>query len=235
MKYDKRDLNILALTIYGEARSEPWEGKIAVAWSVRNRAEADLWGDGKSDWWGEGVAGVCLKDWQYSCWKDEPIGQGNRLRAFLVEGDTERGELRNDPPTEGNLLACWHVAKEVLEDRVPDPTHGSTHYFADYIPMPKWAQGKKPVAVFGVHKFYNDVEPGYEVPRAPAEPVLRAGDSGLIVRRFQVALNQAWPRIEADGEYGPRTIEAVKLFQRAHGLVDDGIVGPKTWGKLKGE
>lgn len=170
MRYDKRDLNILALTIYGEARSETREGKVAVAWSVRNRAEADLWKDDKRDWWGEGIANVCLQNWQYSCWKDEPIGQGNRLRAFLVDGDTQRAELRSDPPSEGNLLACWHAAKEVLEDRAPDPTKGSTHYFADYIATPKWARGKKPAAVFGVHKFYNDVEPGYTPPHGRPPP-----------------------------------------------------------------
>ena len=37
----------------------------------------------------------------------------------------------------------------------------------------------------------------------------------------------------ADGEYGPGTEAAVQEFQRAEGLVDDGIVGPITWGRLR--
>lgn len=35
-----------------------------------------------------------------------------------------------------------------------------------------------------------------------------------------------------DGKFGPRTKSAVRAFQRAHGLVDDGIVGPKTLSEL---
>jgi hypothetical protein len=33
--------------------------------------------------------------------------------------------------------------------------------------------------------------------------------------------------------YGPQTKEVVRQYQRARGLKDDGIVGPRTWGKLE--
>ena len=39
---------------------------------------------------------------------------------------------------------------------------------------------------------------------------------------------------ELDGVYGRRTIQAVKAFQRAHGLEVDGIVGPLTMQALTG-
>lgn len=37
---------------------------------------------------------------------------------------------------------------------------------------------------------------------------------------------------KADGIFGPNTDKAVKAFQRANGLSQDGDIGPKTWAKL---
>ena len=41
------------------------------------------------------------------------------------------------------------------------------------------------------------------------------------------------PRYGADGDFGSETLAAVRSFQRRHGLVVDGICGPKTWAKLE--
>jgi murein L,D-transpeptidase YcbB/YkuD len=50
------------------------------------------------------------------------------------------------------------------------------------------------------------------------------------VKWLQTALNVlgANPPLDVDGEYGPRTTEAVLQFQKANGLVIDGWVGDLT-------
>jgi len=59
---------------------------------------------------------------------------------------------------------------------------------------------------------------------APARRTLRRGDYGA-----DVAVVQRQVGARADGDFGPLTEAAVKAWQRARGLYDDGIVGPKTW------
>jgi len=54
--------------------------------------------------------------------------------------------------------------------------------------------------------------------------ILKKGSSGA-----SVVLLQQFLKISADGDFGQKTEVAVKAWQKANGLVDDGIVGPKTW------
>jgi len=60
---------------------------------------------------------------------------------------------------------------------------------------------------------------------------LKKGSTGLSVRILQQALLDAGyplPRYGVDGIFGGETETAVKAFQKAHGLKNDGIVGPET-------
>ena len=53
-------------------------------------------------------------------------------------------------------------------------------------------------------------------------------------REIQQALkNAGFYQGTVDGRSGPVTKDAVKEFQRVHGLTDDGVVGRQTWLKLK--
>ncbi len=64
---------------------------------------------------------------------------------------------------------------------------------------------------------------------APAEHTSGKGST----RQVQQALkNAGFYQGNVDGKMGPMTKEAVKEFQRVHGLKDDGVVGKQTWTKL---
>lgn len=64
---------------------------------------------------------------------------------------------------------------------------------------------------------------------------LRKGDEGQGVTMLQKLLienGESLPKYGVDGDFGAETLKAVKSFQKKHGLVVDGIVGPKTWKAL---
>ena len=63
---------------------------------------------------------------------------------------------------------------------------------------------------------------------ATGEPTLRRGAKGESVDFVQEKIGLK----PVDGEFGAKTEAAVREFQRQHGLVPDGIVGPKTWATL---
>ena len=65
-----------------------------------------------------------------------------------------------------------------------------------------------------------------------AYPVLRKGSKGVYVEVLQKKLNDAGYNLAVDGDFGNKTLEAVKDYQKVNGLVVDGIVGAKTWEKL---
>ena len=65
-----------------------------------------------------------------------------------------------------------------------------------------------------------------------AYPVLRKGSNGVYVEVLQKKLNDAGYNLAVDGDFGNKTLEAVKDYQKVNGLVVDGIVGVKTWEKL---
>lgn len=61
---------------------------------------------------------------------------------------------------------------------------------------------------------------------------LKKGSKGDEVEVLQHLLNVEGVKVTIDGDFGPKTETAVKVFQMAKGLVNDGIVGPATWKAL---
>jgi hypothetical protein len=58
------------------------------------------------------------------------------------------------------------------------------------------------------------------------------GDKLPNVGVLQKLLNRAGSKLDSDGIFGPKTLAAVRHFQRARHLSPDGIVGEETWPRL---
>ena len=70
----------------------------------------------------------------------------------------------------------------------------------------------------------------YEEPEVDYKQTIKQGSRGPLVAEVQEKLDIN----PADGIFGPGTAKIVKHWQSSNGLVADGIVGPKTLGKLLG-
>ena len=78
-------------------------------------------------------------------------------------------------------------------------------------------------------------EPAETETPTQAMPTVRRGDRSGAVRTLQqglLALGYELPKYGADGDFGAETEKAVKAFQKASGLSQDGVVGKKTWAAL---
>jgi spore germination cell wall hydrolase CwlJ-like protein len=129
-------LQLLAMLIWGEARGESKEGKIAVAWTVKNRVLA-------RKWWGKTWANVILGRWQYSCFWEK------------VPSKMLRSPLKHD--TQAVWDDCVGVAEGVYDGTIPDPSDGATHYYEIHMKVaPDWAERLEYKEQIGNHKFYKE-------------------------------------------------------------------------------
>lgn len=67
-----------------------------------------------------------------------------------------------------------------------------------------------------------------------AAEVIRKGDTGASVEALQLLLNGYGYTLEVDGDFGAKTLKAVKAYQQKNSLEVDGIVGENTWRALLG-
>lgn len=83
--------------------------------------------------------------------------------------------------------------------------------------------------------------PGEKPPSGPAPTnggppfpgtSIKKGSQGMLVRRVQERLRATGWEVVADGKFGDETDRVVRSFQRRKGLLDDGVVGRKTWNAL---
>ncbi len=133
MKFTAKDVEIMARTIYGEARGESPLGKKAVGHVLINRAR-------RGGWFGKTVSQCALYPQQFSCWnQNDP----NRVKMQGVDlGDPLYRE-------------CMLAALEAMGDPDNDPTHGSHHYHTHNV-SPKWSKGHSYLSIGG-HRFYSGI------------------------------------------------------------------------------
>ena len=141
------EIEVLARTIFGEARGEPVEGQIAVAYCIVHRAQIakeyvsrtlhrhPLYGNGT-------IRAACQAPLQFSCWNDGDPTKARMLAVTLA-----------DP-----AYRCAHdIAEKVIKGEAEDGLPGTTHYFnPDVVAAPKWAAGL-PYTTIGHHRFFRDV------------------------------------------------------------------------------
>ncbi len=142
---------VLLMTLWGEGRSQPVEGRIAIGCVIRNRVAIQKTGQ-------DSYAAVCLAPYQFSCWNKE----GGHVNYESVMGMSRRlanGDEIHDPI----VRECGWIAHGIIGQWLRDNVNGSTHYFSPSAMkppgrVPGWAQGKTPTAVVGDHWFYARVK-----------------------------------------------------------------------------
>ena len=132
---DESDVLVMAQTIWGEARGESNEGQYAIGHVIKNRFDSNKWFSADS------LEGVCKKKWQFSCWNED-----------------DPNKEKMEKLTQEDIKDFIEIAKSVLDGSKESNVGKATHYYADYIKEPKWAEGKTPITKTGVHHFYEDID-----------------------------------------------------------------------------
>lgn len=130
--FDGEDLHVAALTMIGEARGEPQNGKIGVAWVLRNRAQAVQWPDT--------IKAVAKQPLQFSTWNESADNLTNLHRMATAGWSSDL------------YRECRAIAAGVFADLLSDPTSGATHYHAESI-SPSWSADMHTTARIGNHVF----------------------------------------------------------------------------------
>lgn len=138
---DLSDAEILALTIYGEARGEDYLGKVAVGSVILNRV--DLKG-----WQGKTVSEVCLKPYQFSCFlKSDP----NYPILLGIAQDPQGERTKNR-----TFQTCYEIAEGLLSGAEARATEATSYHTGNMKPFPPWAAKMTRVDKIGRHIFYRE-------------------------------------------------------------------------------
>ncbi len=126
------DQEILARTMWGEARNQGELGMQAVACVVLNRINHPTW-------WGTNVRSVCLKPFQFSCWN---LSDPNRSKLMEVTDADPQYKL------------ALEISGNAISGDLFDCTNGADSYrvIGCYA---RWSENLQPVAIIGKHEFFR--------------------------------------------------------------------------------
>jgi spore germination cell wall hydrolase CwlJ-like protein len=132
-----RDIEIMAKTMYGEARGEyankngGLKALIAIGNVIMNRSKES----------GDSTSTVCLKAKQFSCWN---YRDPNRK---IIENITLKDKLYE---------LCFVTATKIVSEEILDITNGANHYYSKFLkPPPYWTKNRIPVTQIGNHIFFK--------------------------------------------------------------------------------
>lgn len=137
--------DVVALTLFGEARGEDPGGRIAIANVIRNRATTGRFG-------GPTFRGVCLHPLQFSCWTE--LGGASNYHvlidtARLIIAGTAAGPV---------LRECQWIADGLIANSFVDSVKGATHYLTTSLYAthpPSWAAHARVLVQLGSHVFFR--------------------------------------------------------------------------------
>ena len=137
---NSEELECMSKNIYFEAALESTAGKLAVAQVTMNRVNSSRYPNT-----------VCKVITQGRHYKSGLPVKNRCQFSWYCDGKLDV------PPTSGSL---WKDSREVARYVLSTPdlmdiTDGATHYHADYISSPRWADPRRKTAQIDTHIFYN--------------------------------------------------------------------------------
>jgi hypothetical protein len=141
------DKQLLALTVYGEARGETKYGKMAVCSVILERVDHRKWD-------GDTIQEVCLMPYQFSCYLP---GDPNFKALKIIAQDWDN-KYKSSPV----LQSCYHIASDLIDGIFPRVKEIADSHCCQYLTTtlrqsklcPKWVKGMNLVLTEGLHEFY---------------------------------------------------------------------------------
>lgn len=168
--------NILARTLYMEARSEGTTGIDAVASVILNRA------GGKA----EKMPYVCLKPSQFSCWNDIGNKDSKNYAVKIPKGAAKKGKDQTA------WIYCQELAGKLLSENFKSTVGNRNSYHTTAV-TPKWDSKMKDKKTIGKHVFgYLPENDGYRAAKIAKKQVVQ--------KKTEVPIQKTIPYIVKDGD-----------------------------------